>query len=109
MEVTPIPEGEKPSQRVAIDPPVTTSTNTTNKKNLGTKPCTNMRRTRNNIPGTVPTIPDTQHLQIQSTCLNPHLQRNPTKVTAPNSTHISFAAPKIISQEAVNLITDNVY
>ena len=73
VELTSILEGEQQDQMVATALPVTTSTNSINKKTLETNPYTHMIPTRNSIPGTVSPTPATQLIQRQSPHMNPHL------------------------------------
>ena len=87
-------EGESQIQRVSTAPPVPTSTNPTAPCTLQNKPCTHQQQTRNNTPGAIPSI---------------LMENLPQKTHSPNSNQIPYLSPHIISQEAVNYITNRVY
>ena len=91
-------------------PPVTTTTNPTGKKQIQTAPRTHQRVTRNNVPGsTIPIIRPEEAPRI-SPRLNPGIQSSPIGVaTTPNCNRIPINSPNIISQEAVNFLTDHVW
>jgi hypothetical protein len=103
-------------------PKVTTSTDLTAPRVLKTTKCTHRRKTRNNTPGAVPAIKDTA-------CDSNVVQYNmPTPKAAPRrSPSITIAevtptqqptftpapygtrSPRIITQEALNIVTTDVY
>ena len=104
-------EGEQPAQRVSTAPMVTTSTNPTAPRTLQAKPRTHLRKTRGNTPGSLPAIinPDAKTTRrsprfndIENVTIKP-------LATEPNSSRIPMARSHIISQEAINMITEQVY
>ena len=104
-------EGETPIQRVNA-PTITTSTNPTAPNTIRLQPRTHLRQTRNNTPGSVPPITnqDTVPKSRRSARLNPNIVEDDNiRPTQPNSYRLPFTSPNIISQEAVNFLTEQVY
>ena len=101
-----------PIQRVAT-PTVTTTTNPTDPRTLQTKPRSHQRITRANTPGMVPPIvpTETARQDRRSRRLNPDIDEEPVTITPiePNWSRIPLTSPNMISQEALNLITDTSY
>ena len=100
-------------QRVSQAPPITTSTNPTSKAILQKKQRTHLNTTQNNKPGAVPLIPVHGKPARRSPRLNPG-QYGPIQLpmisSKPNLSRIPFFNHShIISQEAVNLITEKVF
>ena len=100
-------------QRVGLAPPVTTSTNPTSRTTLQTRMRTHLCTTRYNTPGTVPLITAQEQPKRKSPCLNPSQYApgmSPVIATAESSERIPyFNRSHLISQEAVNLLTEKVY
>jgi hypothetical protein len=82
---------------------VTTSTNPTDPRTLQTKPRTHLRRTRANTPGQLPSIVNEANPIIDD---DEYVEIQPI---TPNSTRLPIATSHLISQEALNAITDQVY
>ena len=103
----------EPLQRVSLAPPVTTSTNPTARATLQASLRTHLCTTRNNTPGTFPLITVQEQPTRKSPRLNPShysLVMAPVIATAPNSERMPyFNCSHLISQEAVNLLTEKVY
>ena len=99
-------------QRVSQAPPITTSTNPTANAILQTQQRTHMCTTRNNKPGAVPLILVHKKPARRSPRLNPGQyapNQSPLISSKPNSWRIPFFNHShIISQEAVNLVTEKV-
>jgi len=101
---------------VSNAPPITTTTNPTAPATHKVEKCTHFRQTCNNTPGTVPPI-ISQEIEETTTRRSPRLQHiapvetpiiaSDTIKRPPN--RIPVYSPNIISQEAVNLVTSNVY
>ena len=108
VDTTPTSEGEQPEQWMATAPLVTTSTNPMNKHNLQAKKHIHSCHTQNNSPDTVLQIASNRPMQQQSPWLNQQSIEQFTAIT-PNVTRITLSTPNIITQEAVNFITDQVY
>ena len=99
-------------QRVIQAPPITTSTNPTATAILKTQQRTHLRTTRNNKPDVVPLIPVHEKPARRSPRLNPGQyapNQSPMISSKPNLLLIPFFNHShIISQEAVNLVTEKV-
>ena len=107
---TPTSEGGTAIQRVAAAPPITTTTNPTAPRTIQGKPRTHQRTTRNNTPGAVPPIKSKVTAPRRSARLSQIEIIEPCIINkTPNSFRIPLANPNIISQDAVNLLTDNVF
>eukprot|EP00984_Skeletonema_dohrnii_P002769 scaffold955_cov79-Skeletonema_dohrnii-CCMP3373.AAC.11 len=105
---TPIERVDAPIERVdeVRDIPmveVTTSTNPTDQRTLRTKPRTHLRQTRANTPGQLPHIINEANPIIDE---EEHVRIQPI---TPNSTRLPIATSHIITQEALNAVTDQVY
>ena len=114
-------EGKVTIQRVSTSPLVTTSANPTAPATHKATPRTHMQRTRNNTPGAVPAIVNPDQilgLGLPNTQRSPHLNNiapvdapiitiNSNQKRPPNQMPLFLSS--IISQEAVNHITNNVY
>ena len=63
------------------------------------------------VPPIQPTTPANQQNEIRSRRLNPDIADSPIPImpTTPNWSRIPFASPNVISQEAVNLLTNKLY
>ena len=114
VDQSPTSEGEVSMQRVAASPPIKTTTNPTAQVSLQAKPCTYQRKTRNNRPGSLPPIINPVFMglpqQRLSACINPTTISKPFIINKePNSAIIPMAHSHVISQEAVNLLTNRVY
>ena len=91
-------------------PNVTTTTNPTAPKVLQEAPQTHQRLTRNNTTGATPPIERPPPAQRRSPRTHAADTPQPTLfVATPNSHHIPLASPRLISQEAVNLLTNQVW
>jgi len=118
-------EGEGEEEEVVFSrptnvPTVTTSTNPTDPDTLRSKSRTHQRRTRRNTPGAVPEIVNPNNVQRIDEEEQPIITTNSnneapivsiTELQSPNSNRIPrcYDTPHIISQEAVNLLTERVY
>ena len=105
--------GEPDEQRVATDvateaPPVTTTTNPTNSRVMAAKPRTHLRDTRANTPGTTPDINSPTTRNRRSTRINPTVMAV-QEPTTPNCNRIPLYHPNMISQEAINFVTESVH
>ena len=111
-----VTEGGKPNkQRVTKEQreatmasPVTTTTNPTNLRVMAAKPRMHLRATRANTPGVTPPTPMTTAKKQRSTQLNPDVIVV-EEATTPNSNRIPLYHPNMISQEAINFVTENTY
>ena len=99
-------------QRVSQAPPITTSTNKTSKAILQTQQQTHLHTTQNNKPGAVPLFPVHKKPARRSTHLNTGQYvpiQSPMISSKPNFWRIPFFNHShIISQEAVNFLTEKV-
>ena len=94
-----------------VDPPIiTTTTSPTEPNHLRQQPRSHQRVTRANQPGAVPAILTIIPKKRRSKQLNPIDAEEPIlQPLTPNCSRIPFASSNIISQEAINLLTDRVY
>ena len=93
-------------------PCVTTSTNPTDPDTLRSKPRTHQRHTRRNTPGTLPDIVNPTNLSLDENNNDESPIISITELHSPSSERIPRYynnTPHIITQEAVNLITEQVY
>ena len=108
-------EGEPSSEGEPIEyvaPPVTTTNNPTDKRELMTKPRTHQRVTRNNTPGQLPAIINDEHhgdLRRRSKRLNNPNEAPIITIDKPSSDRIPLHTPNLIAFHAVNKITERVY
>ena len=87
---------------------VTTTTNPTNSRVMATKPRTHLRATRTNTPGITPPILIPTAKNQRSTRLNPDVMVV-EEATTPNLGRIPLYHPNMISQEAINFVTESVH
>ena len=95
-------------ERVDTSPQVTTTTSPTNPNNIFLVPKTHQRKTRSNTPMTTTPIVRDEHKRRVLPRLNPGTTYEAPLAT-PNSNRIPLVAPHIISQEAINYLTDKVW
>ena len=107
---TPQQETTTENTDVNVIPNVTTTTNPTAPKALQDTPRTHQRLTRSNTPGTTPPIERPLPAQRRSPRTHmPDAPQPPSFVATPNSNRIPLASTRMISQEAVNLLTKQVW
>ena len=109
----PDPKEERSIQRVNQSPTITTSTNPTAPRTLKAKPHTHLRKTRANTPKMVPPIVNPMPLPT-GVRRSPRAKANViepiyTATFSPLSNRMSICSPNMISQEAVNFISEKVY
>ena len=111
VDEPPTSEGVPQSQRVGPAPPVTTTTNPTAPVIVQTAPQTHQRTARHNTPGITLAIERPATRARKSPRLNPVVvQDTPTHLDVPNSNFIPFfSLHNMISQEALNLVTQTVW
>ena len=107
-------EGGNLEQRVGPAPSVTTTSNPTVPLKTQAAPRTHARNTRHSTPGITARIKRPKAAARKSPRLNPQLvAETPVVTTTPNSERIpffsTFSNHRIISQGAVNLITQRVW
>ena len=109
-------EGGGPIQRVSDAPKITTSTNHVAPATHKTAPRTHSQTIHNNTPGAIPAIIRTEE-ETPPTHRSPRFNNIPP-VEAPIITgtptkrpanQLPFYSPGIISQEAVNILINNIY
>ena len=96
------------TQRIGNTPEVTSSTNPTSPNTVTMAPKTHQRNTRNNTPMATLPIARPKQPKRRSPRLNPEVETQEV-ATTPNVNRIPMATPNIISQEALNTITDKVW
>ena len=101
-------------QRVATEPPITTTTNPTAPETLQAKPHTQQHKTRNNTPGALPPIIDPVGMGLSQQRRSARINTTTIVKTfiidkEPNSEIISMAHLLVIYQDYVNLLTNRVY
>eukprot|EP00970_Alexandrium_tamarense_P017799 scaffold11398_cov137-Alexandrium_tamarense.AAC.1 len=104
----------KQQQRVEEEVQPTTSTNPTRKNNIIKLKLNHLRHTRRNTPNVLKpseaTITDTTYAPIfYDEQVMPSATPNPSSVPPRRSQRISLRSPAIISQEAVNFITEQTW
>ena len=111
VDVPATSEGDPRGQRVGPSPPVTTTTNPTAPAVVQIAPRTHQRNTRHNTPGITTPIERPAVTKRKSPRLNAGgIDNSPTFNSVPNSNRIpSFSHHNIISQEAVNQLTQMVW
>ena len=95
-----------PATRRTLPHVVPTSTNPTNSRILSEKPRTHLKITRANTPGTTPAIVAPDPAKRRSRRLNPDVVE-PVIITGMSSDRIPLCQPNLISQEAVNAVTES--